>query len=138
VREVERLGFPYWTPYLAGKTAKDFRYGANFAVASGTALNQLLFRKKHLNVGSITPYSLGVQMGWFKKVLAMLGSTEHGTYIISMKIAQVFLASLASKHVCTTFGLDADALHTHAIYYCVLRYVTRLGHMLSRHRFQIM
>ncbi|CAL5061360.1 unnamed protein product [Urochloa decumbens] len=74
---VERLGFPYWTPYLAGKTKEDFRYGANFAVASGTALNQLLFRKKHLNVGGITPYSLGVQIGWFKKVLATLGSTEH-------------------------------------------------------------
>ncbi|CAL5085041.1 unnamed protein product [Urochloa decumbens] len=74
---VERLGFPYWTPYLDGKTKEDFRYGANFAVASGTALSQLLFRKKHLNVGGITPYSLGVQIGWFKKVLAMLGSTEH-------------------------------------------------------------
>uniref|UniRef100_A0A0A9FH73 GDSL esterase/lipase n=1 Tax=Arundo donax TaxID=35708 RepID=A0A0A9FH73_ARUDO len=75
---VERLGFPYWTPFLGGKTAEDFRYGANFAVASGTALNQLLFRKKHLNVEGITPYFLGVQIGWFKKVLAMLGSTDHG------------------------------------------------------------
>ncbi|KAL6841775.1 hypothetical protein ACP4OV_028287 [Aristida adscensionis] len=25
---VERLGLPYWPPYLAGKTAEDFRYGA--------------------------------------------------------------------------------------------------------------
>ncbi|CAN6219696.1 unnamed protein product [Urochloa humidicola] len=74
---VERLGFPYWTPYLAGKTKEDFRYGANFAVASGTALSQLFFKKKHLNVSSITPYSFEVQIGWFKKVLAMLGSTEH-------------------------------------------------------------
>nr|CAB3458763.1 unnamed protein product [Digitaria exilis] len=74
---VDRLGFPYWTPYLDGKTKEDFRYGANFAVASGTALNQLLFRKKHLSVAAITPYSLGVQIGWFKKVLAMLGATEH-------------------------------------------------------------
>ncbi|KAK3127855.1 hypothetical protein QOZ80_7AG0579250 [Eleusine coracana subsp. coracana] len=74
---VERLGFPYWTPYLAGKTKEDFRYGANFAVASGTALNQLLFKKKHLNVNQITPYSLGVQLGWFKKVLATVASTEH-------------------------------------------------------------
>ncbi|KAF0895135.1 hypothetical protein E2562_006840 [Oryza meyeriana var. granulata] len=74
---VERLGFPYWTPYLAGKSKEEFRYGANFAVASGTALNQLLFRKKHLNVASITPYSLAVQIGWFKKVLAMLASTDQ-------------------------------------------------------------
>jgi hypothetical protein len=75
---VERLGFPYWTPYLAGKSREDFRYGANFAVASGTALNQLLFKKKHLSVAGITPYSLAVQVGWFKKVLAMLASTEQG------------------------------------------------------------
>ncbi|BAF22348.1 GDSL esterase/lipase At5g45910-like [Oryza sativa Japonica Group] len=74
---VERLGFPYWTPYLAGKSREDFRYGANFAVASGTALNQLLFKKKHLSVAGITPYSLAVQVGWFKKVLAMLASTEQ-------------------------------------------------------------
>ncbi|XP_040382213.1 GDSL esterase/lipase At5g45910-like [Oryza brachyantha] len=74
---VERLGFPYWTPYLAGKSKEDFRYGANFAVASGTALNQLLFKKHHLNVASITPYSLAVQLGWFKKVLAMLAPTDQ-------------------------------------------------------------
>lgn len=74
---VERLGFPHWPAYLVGKTKEDFRYGANFAVASGTALNQLLFRKKHLNVNQITPYSLGVQIGWFKKVLAMLASTDQ-------------------------------------------------------------
>ncbi|TVU37547.1 hypothetical protein EJB05_10867, partial [Eragrostis curvula] len=77
---VERLGFPYWTPYLAGKTKEDFTYGANFAVASGTALNQLLFKKKGLNVSDITPYSLGVQIGWFKKVLAMIASTDHGSF----------------------------------------------------------
>ncbi|XP_037482140.1 GDSL esterase/lipase At1g28600-like [Triticum dicoccoides] len=57
-------------------TKGDFRYGANFAVASGTLLNQLLFRKKHLNVDQITPYSLGIQIGWFKKVLAAIASTD--------------------------------------------------------------
>ena len=76
---VERLGYPRWSPYLDGKSKEDFQHGANFAVASGTALNQLLFKKHGLNVGSITPYSLGVQIGWFKKLLAMLASTEHGT-----------------------------------------------------------
>ncbi|XP_037482139.1 sinapine esterase-like [Triticum dicoccoides] len=76
---VDRLGFPYWPAYLQAKspaTKGDFRYGANFAVASGTALNQLLFRKKHLNVDQITPYSLGIQIGWFKKVLAAIASTD--------------------------------------------------------------
>ncbi|KAL6657510.1 hypothetical protein ACP70R_005290 [Stipagrostis hirtigluma subsp. patula] len=74
---VERFGYPYWTPYLAGKTAEDFRYGANFAVASGTALDQLLFENEGLHVNQITPYSLGVQIGWFEQVVAKLASTEH-------------------------------------------------------------
>ncbi|KAM0884533.1 hypothetical protein ACQ4PT_030926 [Festuca glaucescens] len=77
---VKRLGFPYWPAYLQAKsppTKEDFRYGANFAVASGTALNQLLFEKKHLDVSGITPYSLGIQIGWFKKVLAAIASTEE-------------------------------------------------------------
>jgi len=76
---VERLiGTPYWPPYLAGKTAEDFRYGANFAVGSATALSQGFFEKKHLNVDQITPYSLAVQIGWFQKLLAMLASTDNG------------------------------------------------------------
>ncbi|KAG2638661.1 hypothetical protein PVAP13_2NG651000 [Panicum virgatum] len=75
---VERLiGTPYWPPYLAGKTAEDFRYGANFAVGSATALSQGFFEKKHLNVDQITPYSLAVQIGWFQKLLAMLASTDN-------------------------------------------------------------
>lgn len=80
VRAVKRLGFPYWPAYLQAKSParkEDFRYVANFAVASGTALNQLLFEKKHLDVSGITPYSLGIQIGWFKKVLAAIASTEE-------------------------------------------------------------
>lgn len=76
---VKRLGYPYWPAYLDAKsppTKGDFRYGANFAVASGTALNQLLFQKKKLDVSGITPYSLGIQIGWFKKVLAAIASNE--------------------------------------------------------------
>ncbi|KAG2647116.1 GDSL esterase/lipase At1g28600-like [Panicum virgatum] len=74
---VERLGTPYWPPYLAGKTAEDFRYGANFAVGSATALSQDFFKKRHLNVDQITPYSLAVQIGWFQKLLAVLASTDN-------------------------------------------------------------
>jgi hypothetical protein len=51
---VERLG---WPPYLDGTSEQDFRYGANFAVASGTALSRRFFERKHLNVDEITPYS---------------------------------------------------------------------------------
>ncbi|KAE8786342.1 GDSL esterase/lipase [Hordeum vulgare] len=80
---VERLGLPYWPAYLqaaAGKSpAEEFRYGANFAVTAATALSQDFFIKKNLRVDlrpRIPFYSLGVQIGWFKKVLAALASTD--------------------------------------------------------------
>ncbi|KAF7007299.1 hypothetical protein CFC21_022246 [Triticum aestivum] len=81
---VEKLGFPYWPAYLqaaAGKSpAEEFRYGANFAVVAATALSQDFFMKKNLSVDQfppILPYSLDVQIGWFKKVLAVLASTDQ-------------------------------------------------------------
>ncbi|KAE8800792.1 GDSL esterase/lipase [Hordeum vulgare] len=83
---VERLGFQYWPAYLQVSTrklpAEEFRYGANFAVAAATALSQDFFLKKNLSVDLLTPspippYSLGVQIGWFKKVLAMVASTDQ-------------------------------------------------------------
>ncbi|KAL6629328.1 hypothetical protein ACP70R_029093 [Stipagrostis hirtigluma subsp. patula] len=66
---VERLGYPYWTPYLAGKTKADFRYGANFAVATATALDHLLLANMGLDVTHVTPCSLSVQIDWLKVVL---------------------------------------------------------------------
>ncbi|KAF7023268.1 hypothetical protein CFC21_035826 [Triticum aestivum] len=83
---VERLGFQYWPAYLkgaAGKSpAEEFRYGTNFAVAAATALSQDFFLEKNLRVDLLTPspippYSLGVQIDLFKKVLAMLASTDQ-------------------------------------------------------------
>ncbi|KAM3331781.1 hypothetical protein ACQJBY_027599 [Aegilops geniculata] len=85
-RAVERLGFQYWPAYLKGAAGKspveEFRYGANFAVAAATALSQDFFLKKNLRVDLLTPspippYSLGVQIDLFKKVLAMLASTDQ-------------------------------------------------------------
>ncbi|KAF7014527.1 hypothetical protein CFC21_028513 [Triticum aestivum] len=81
---LERLGFPYWPAYLqaaAGKSpAKEFLYGTNFAVTAATALSQDFFIKKNLSIDlrpRIPLYSLGVQIGWFKKVLATLGTTDQ-------------------------------------------------------------
>ncbi|XP_072975200.1 sinapine esterase-like [Typha angustifolia] len=71
----DAMKMPFLTPYLAGKTAQDFRYGANFAVGGATALNQDFFREKGLSV-EFTPYSLETQIKWFKKVLNLLGSKE--------------------------------------------------------------
>ncbi|XP_062186768.1 GDSL esterase/lipase At1g28590-like [Phragmites australis] len=62
-----------------GHTTKvDFRYGTNFAVVSGTTLNQLMFKKMHLNADKMTPYSLGMQIGCSRKCsITMLTSAYH-------------------------------------------------------------
>ena len=66
------------TPFLAGKTAADFRHGANFAVAGATALGQQFFRDMGLDLAILPPFSLDVQLEWFKHVLHLLGPTEKG------------------------------------------------------------
>uniref|UniRef100_A0A453F9K2 GDSL esterase/lipase n=1 Tax=Aegilops tauschii subsp. strangulata TaxID=200361 RepID=A0A453F9K2_AEGTS len=102
---VERLGFQYWPAYLKGAAGKspveEFRYGANFAVAAATALSQDFFLKKNLRVDLLTPspippYSLGVQIDLFKKVLAMLASTDQGNvYHISRTKPEQLSARMA-------------------------------------------
>ncbi|GJN31565.1 hypothetical protein PR202_gb19979 [Eleusine coracana subsp. coracana] len=68
----EALRLPFSTPYLTGETADDFRHGANFAMAGATALNQSFFKDMGIDVRSIPPYSLDVQLGWFRHVLQLL------------------------------------------------------------------
>jgi hypothetical protein len=68
----EALGVPQPTPYLAGKTAADFRPGVNFAVGGGTALDAAFFEGR-----VFVPVSLRNQTRWFKNVLQRLGSV-HG------------------------------------------------------------
>nr|CAB3489610.1 unnamed protein product [Digitaria exilis] len=71
------LRLPFLTPFLAGKTVNDFRQGANFAVAGGTALSQQFFKDMGLDLTFIPPFSLDVQLECFKLVLHMLGRTEQ-------------------------------------------------------------
>ncbi|XP_062209252.1 GDSL esterase/lipase At1g28600-like [Phragmites australis] len=71
------LRLPFLAPYLTGRTANDFRQGANFAVAGATALSHDFFRDMGLNLTLIPPYSLDVQLEWFKRVLHLLGPTEQ-------------------------------------------------------------
>ncbi|XP_029119638.1 GDSL esterase/lipase At1g28570 [Elaeis guineensis] len=71
----QSLGLPLVPPYLAGTNAQDFRYGANFAVAGATALDNDFFRAKGLNV-TWSEYSLVVQFNWFKQLLPSLCSTD--------------------------------------------------------------
>jgi hypothetical protein len=77
----EALGLPYLTAYLRGKTAEDFRRGANFAVSAATALRLDFFRERGLDLTIIPPYSLDVQLEWFKGVLHSLASTDQGKLI---------------------------------------------------------
>ncbi|KAG2556663.1 hypothetical protein PVAP13_8NG187300 [Panicum virgatum] len=73
----EALKLPLLTPFLVGKTAEDFQQGANFAVSGATALSQQFFKDMGLDLTIIPPFSLDVQVEWFKRVLHMLGPTEH-------------------------------------------------------------
>jgi hypothetical protein len=75
VRAAEALGVPEPTPYLAGKTAADFRRGVNFAVGGGTALDTAFFEGRVPKV--FVPVSFRNQTRWFKNVLQRLGSV-HG------------------------------------------------------------
>ncbi|TVU30938.1 hypothetical protein EJB05_22593, partial [Eragrostis curvula] len=72
---VEALGVPQPTPYLAGKTAADFRRGVNFAVGGATALYSQFFKSRGLN--TFVPVSLTNQTGWFGKVLQLLGTVHE-------------------------------------------------------------
>ena len=75
----EALKLPLVTPFLAGKTAADFRHGANFAVAGATALGQQFFRDMGLDLAIVPPFSLDVQLEWLERLLHLLGPTEKGT-----------------------------------------------------------
>nr|CAB3499730.1 unnamed protein product [Digitaria exilis] len=69
---VEALGVSHPTPYLAGKTATDFRRGVNFAVGGATALDVRFFESRGLT--PFVPVSFDNQTSWFKNVLQLLGS----------------------------------------------------------------
>ncbi|XP_052149363.1 GDSL esterase/lipase At1g28570-like [Oryza glaberrima] len=70
------LGLPFLPPFLRGKTAEDFWHGANFAVGGATALSRDFFKEKGFDVTNIPPYSLDVQMEWFKGLLDSLATTD--------------------------------------------------------------
>ncbi|XP_014661317.1 GDSL esterase/lipase At5g45910 [Setaria italica] len=79
----EAPGLPFSPLFLrggGGRTAEEFRHGANFAVGTATALGKDFFREMGLSpalVRFIPPCSLDVQMEWFKQVLRLLGPTEQ-------------------------------------------------------------
>ncbi|BAS84315.1 Os03g0365475 [Oryza sativa Japonica Group] len=75
------LGLPFLTPFLRGRetvAAEDFRHGANFAVGGATALRREFFEEMGLDLTNIPPYSLDVQVEWFKSVLHSLASADKG------------------------------------------------------------
>ncbi|KAJ6828542.1 GDSL esterase/lipase-like [Iris pallida] len=71
----EAVGLPLVPPYAGGaQNSSSFKSGVNFAVGGGTALSSDFFRKKGIMVSN--GYSLDVQMGWFKKLLPSLCSSD--------------------------------------------------------------
>ncbi|KAM0928197.1 hypothetical protein ACQ4PT_002332 [Festuca glaucescens] len=69
---VESLRLPQPEPYLAGRTADDFRHGVNFAVGGATALDMAFLQSK--GITSFVPVFLSNQTTWFNGVLQLLVS----------------------------------------------------------------
>ncbi|CAM0909709.1 unnamed protein product [Alopecurus aequalis] len=75
---VEWLRLPQPTPYLAGRTADDFRRGVNFAVGGATALDMAFLQSRGItSFVPPVPVSLSNQTTWFNAVLQQLASTEQ-------------------------------------------------------------
>ncbi|XP_077229088.1 GDSL esterase/lipase At1g28590-like [Tasmannia lanceolata] len=68
----EEFGIPLLPAYLVSRSKEqDFRGGANFAVAGGTALDAAFFAERGIEDLS-TNYSMGVQLNWFMELLPTL------------------------------------------------------------------
>ncbi|XP_077226986.1 GDSL esterase/lipase At1g28590-like [Tasmannia lanceolata] len=71
-RIAEEFGIPLLPAYLVSRSKEqDFRGGANFAVAGGTALDAAFFAERGIEDLS-TNYSMGVQLNWFMELLPTL------------------------------------------------------------------
>lgn len=75
----EAFGLPFTVPYLAGRSAEDFKYGANFAVGGATALKNNYFRERDVEP-NWTEHSLDEQIRWFKQLLRLL-PIQQGTHM---------------------------------------------------------
>ncbi|XVF70633.1 hypothetical protein PTKIN_Ptkin11bG0178700 [Pterospermum kingtungense] len=73
----EGLGLPFLPPYFGGKNggAENFEKGVNFAVVGATALNYAFFKERGI-INPFTNVSLGVELGFFKDLLASLRSSS--------------------------------------------------------------
>lgn len=105
----EALKLPFTTPFLLGKTAEDFRAGANMAVSGATALSQQVFKDMGLDLTILPPYSLDVQLEWLKRVLHMLAPTGPGApplhaYIYRKKALDNYSSKLSDMHACRAAG----------------------------------
>ncbi|KAL6842709.1 hypothetical protein ACP4OV_027553 [Aristida adscensionis] len=71
----QALELPLIPPSLPEKDSGQFPNGANFAVLAATALPPDYFRRWNHSVP--VPYSLGVQIGWFKEMLRRIAPGEE-------------------------------------------------------------
>ncbi|CAM0902242.1 unnamed protein product [Alopecurus aequalis] len=81
---VEALGISNPRPYLAGKSAEDFRRGVNFAVGGATALGRDFFSSR--GIKPFVPVSFTNQTSWFKKVVQLLGSVHEHRRIMASSL----------------------------------------------------
>ncbi|KAL6660747.1 hypothetical protein ACP70R_001782 [Stipagrostis hirtigluma subsp. patula] len=63
----EALGLPFVRPYKRGGRARDFAFGANFAVGGATALSPDFFRARGVPMGDRV--HLDMEMKWFRELL---------------------------------------------------------------------
>ncbi|OEL37923.1 GDSL esterase/lipase [Dichanthelium oligosanthes] len=69
----DALGLPFVRPYWNGSEAKDFAFGANFAVGGATALSPDFFRDRGVPMGALGyRVHLDLEMKWFRDLLQLL------------------------------------------------------------------
>ncbi|KAF8699386.1 hypothetical protein HU200_034719 [Digitaria exilis] len=73
----EALKLPLLTPFLAGKTARGLPAGGELRRGQRHGAEPAVLQGHGAGREKIPPFSLDVQVEWFKRVLHMLGPTEQ-------------------------------------------------------------
>lgn len=98
----EALGIPHLPPYLP-YSSKKFRRGANFAVGGATALDTDSFTQ--LGIPLYTPYSLNVQLSWFRQLLPSICPSQSGNQSSNISLLCMKLIISIGRWVTCWFSL---------------------------------
>lgn len=80
------FNLPLLNPFLAN--GSDFTHGANFAVASGTALDAAALATKNISLRLLN-VSLVSQLGWFQTHVHSICSSPSGTLYTTLYNTQM-------------------------------------------------